>query len=100
VAVLGGLLAVIGGLPHENQPHKPCNFAPKRQGSLPTHAAPIEIGSLQSVPQTDFYVHRNIARCVSSYSIPFGLLPKALLRRRAGLFLRSRKPCFIPAVSV
>lgn len=28
--------------------------------------------------RTDFYVRRNIARCVSSYSILFGLLPKTL----------------------
>lgn len=42
-------------------------------------------------PQTDFSIHKNRARCVSSNSIPFGLLPKALLLQRAGIFLRSRK---------
>lgn len=34
------------------------------------HAA-VEIGSPAIRPKADFYVHRNIARCVSSYSIPF-----------------------------
>lgn len=40
--------------------------------------------------RTDFYVRRNIARCVSSYSILFGLLPKTLPLQGAGLSLRSR----------
>ena len=53
------------------------------------HAA-VEIGSPAIRPRTDFYVHRNIARCVSSYSILFGLLPKTLPLQGAGLSLRSR----------
>ena len=40
--------------------------------------AAIESGSSAIRPKADFYVHRNIARCVSSYSIPFELLSKAL----------------------
>ena len=43
--------------------------------------------------RTDFYVRRNIARCVSSYSIRFGLLPKTLPLQGAGLSLRSRAAC-------
>lgn len=53
------------------------------------HAA-VEIGSPAIRPRTDFYVHRNIARCVSSNSILFGLLPKTLPLQGAGLSLRSR----------
>lgn len=41
------------------------------------HAA-VENGSPAIRLRTDFYVRRNIARCVSSYSILFGLLPKTL----------------------
>lgn len=41
------------------------------------HAA-VGIGSPAIRLRTDFYVRRNIARCVSSYSILFGLLPKTL----------------------
>lgn len=52
--------------------------------------AVVEIGSPAIRPRTDFYVHRNIARCVSSYSILFGLLPKTLPLQGAGLSLRSR----------
>lgn len=40
--------------------------------------AAVEIGSPAIRPKADFYVHQNIARCVQSYSISFGLLPKAL----------------------
>ena len=53
------------------------------------HAA-VEIGSPAIRLRTDFYVRRNIARCVSSYSIRFGLLPKTLPLQGAGLSLRSR----------
>lgn len=41
------------------------------------HAA-VGIGSPAIRLRTDFYVRQNIARCVSSYSIRFGLLPKTL----------------------
>ena len=41
------------------------------------HAA-VEIGSPAIRRKPDFYVRRNIARCVSSNSILFGLLPKTL----------------------
>lgn len=41
------------------------------------HAA-VENGSPAIRLRTDFYVRRNIARCVSSNSIRFGLLPKTL----------------------
>lgn len=41
------------------------------------HAA-VGIGSPAIRLRTDFYVRRNIARCVSSNSILFGLLPKTL----------------------
>ena len=53
------------------------------------HAA-VEIGSPAIRPRTDFYVRRNIARCVSSNSILFGVLPKTLPLQGAGLSLRSR----------
>lgn len=53
------------------------------------HAA-VENGSPAIRLRTDFYVRRNIARCVSSYSILFGLLPKTLPLQGAGLSLRSR----------
>ena len=53
------------------------------------HAA-VEIGSPAIRLRTDFYVRQNIARCVSSNSILFGLLPKTLPLQGAGLFLRSR----------
>ncbi|OUN03961.1 hypothetical protein B5G41_05730 [Alistipes onderdonkii] len=53
------------------------------------HAA-VGIGSPAIRPRTDFYVRQNIARCVSSYSIRFGLLPKTLPLQGAGLSLRSR----------
>lgn len=53
------------------------------------HAA-AETGSSAIRLRTDFYVRRNIARCVSSYSILFGLLPKTLPLQGAGLSLRSR----------
>ena len=64
-----------------------CTQATGRTTQL--HAA-VEIGSPAIRPRTDFYVHRNIARCVSSYSILFGLLPKTLPLQGAGLSLRSR----------
>lgn len=48
------------------------------------HAA-VEIGSPAIRLRTDFYVRRNIARCVSSNSIRFGLLPKTLPLQGAGL---------------
>ena len=41
------------------------------------HAA-VGIGSPAIRLRADFYVRQNIARCVSSYSIRFGLLPKTL----------------------
>lgn len=59
-------------------------------GCIARLRAAVEIGSPAIRPKTDFYVRQNIARCVSSYSILFGLLPKTLPLRGAGLSLRSR----------
>lgn len=52
-----------------------CNRATERTMRL--HAA-VGIGSPAIRLRTDFYVRQNIARCVSSNSILFGLLPKTL----------------------
>lgn len=67
-----------------------CNRATERTMRL--HAAAGN-GSSAIRLRTDFYVRRNIARCVSSYSIRFGLLPKTLPLQGAGLSLRSRAAC-------
>lgn len=59
-------------------------------GHIARLRAAVEIDSPAIRPKTDFYVRQNIARCVSSYSILFGLLPKTLPLQGAGLSLRSR----------
>ncbi len=60
-------------------------------GCIARLRAAVEIGSPAIRLRTDFYVRQNIARCVSSNSILFGLLPKTLpLQGGAGLSLRSR----------
>ncbi len=47
-------------------------------GHIARLRAAVENGSPAIRLRTDFYVRRNIARCVSSNSILFGLLPKTL----------------------
>ncbi len=65
-------------------------LCPRATGRIARLRAAVEIGSPAIRLRTDFYVRRNIARCVSSYSILFGLLPKTLPLQGAGLSLRSR----------
>ena len=62
-------------------------------GRIARLRAAVKIGSPAIRLRTDFYVRRNIARCVSSYSIRFGLLPKTLPLQGAWLSLRSRAVC-------
>lgn len=56
------------------------------------HAA-VGIGSPVIRLRTDFYVRQNIARCVSSNSIRFGLLPKTLAM--AFVFSPRQSPNFV-----
>ena len=65
-------------------------LCPQATGHAARFAEAVEVGSPAIRLPTDFYVRRNIARCVSSYSILFGLLPKTLPLQGAGLSLRSR----------
>ena len=90
VAACGVGMAVFGVFGLWNPTPEASTFAPKRQGAPTRLHAAVEIGSPAIRPRTDFYVHRNIARCVSSNSILFGLLPKTLPLQGAGLSLRSR----------
>ena len=61
----------------EKSSRKP-RFCIQTTGWIARLYAAVESGSPAIRPKVDFYVHRNIARCVSSYSIPFELLSKAL----------------------
>ena len=62
------------------------------------HAA-VEIGSPAIRLRTDFYVRQNIARCVSSNSILFGLLPNTLpLQGAWAVPPKSGSPDLEPAV--
>lgn len=53
-------------------------FCTRATGRIARLHATVGTGSSTIRLRTDFYVRRNIARCVSSYSILFGLLPKTL----------------------
>ena len=65
-------------------------LCPQATGHAARFAVAVGVGSPAIRLPTDFYVRQNIARCVSSYSILFGLLPKTLPLQGAGLSLRSR----------
>ena len=66
--------------------------------TMQLHAA-VEIGSPAIRLRTDFYVRQNIARCVSSNSILFGLLPKTLpLQGAWAVPPKSGSPDLEPAV--
>lgn len=68
-------------------------------GCIARLRAAVEIGSPAIRLRTDFYVRQNIARCVSSNSILFGLLPKTLpLQGAWAVPPKSGSPDLEPAV--
>ena len=87
-------------------------FAPKRQGKAESAhrrprlrpsfgqqegiglPMPCRVGNNRSIPNTDFCVLKDTARCPLSNSKGFGLLPKRPCPSRGGLPLRSREACF------